>query len=108
MTDFRDLCAELFLFAEQAGEICHNKGLWPNCDQRLACADGKTPWLIDRARAALAEPKPEGPTEDEIASILLAYSIVEPQMGASRILHEKHFDNAAIAILKRLRELEGN
>jgi hypothetical protein len=63
MTNFRALCAELFLFAEQAGEICHNEGLWPDCDQQPICVDGKPLWLLDRVRAALAEPEPEGPTD---------------------------------------------
>jgi hypothetical protein len=46
-TDFRALCAELLLFAVEAGEIAENEGLWPDCDPDCA--------LIDRARAALAE-----------------------------------------------------
>lgn len=66
MTDFRDLCTELLLFAEQAGEICHHEGLWPNCDQQQVCVDGKPLWLLDRVRAALAEPKSEVPTDEEL------------------------------------------
>ena len=50
---YRALLAELLLFSEEAGEICMNESLWhkydPNCT------------LLDRARALLAQPEPEGP-----------------------------------------------
>ena len=70
------------------------------CDELLDELQFQTDWSVaeelkERARAALAEPEPEEPTETEIASILLAYAVVEPQAGLSRILHEKHFGNAA-------------
>ena len=64
MTDYKKLCAELLLFAEEAGEICTCEGLWPvKCDPNYA--------LLDRARAALAEPEPEpdGPTVMEIIEL---------------------------------------
>jgi hypothetical protein len=76
------------------------------CDELLDELQFQTDWSVaeelkERARAALAEPEPEGSTEVEIASILLAYAVVEPQVGVSRILHEKHFGNAARAVLAR-------
>jgi len=56
MTDFRALCAELLQFGDQAGEIAGNEGLWPDCDPG-------PDWLLDRARAALAQPEPTPPLE---------------------------------------------
>ena len=50
--DFRALCLELLQFGDQAGEIAANEGLWPDCDPG-------PDWLLDRARAALAQPEPE-------------------------------------------------
>ena len=79
------------------------------CDELLDELKYQTDWSIaeelkERASAALAEPEPEpdGPTDIKIASIFKAYAVVEPQMGISRILHEKHFGNAARAVLARL------
>ena len=46
MTDYKQLCAELLLFSEEAGEICTCEGLWPvKCDPNYT--------LLNRARAAL-------------------------------------------------------
>jgi hypothetical protein len=57
MTDFRTLCAELVYELEE----------W------VAFGDiGKIEFahaLIDRARAALAQPEPQGPTDDEILAL---------------------------------------
>jgi hypothetical protein len=58
-TDFRALCLELLQFGDQAGEIAANEGLWPDCDPG-------PDWLLDRAAAALAQPEPEGPSDQEI------------------------------------------
>jgi hypothetical protein len=59
MTDFRALCAELLLFAEQAGEIAANESLWPKCDPDYS--------MLDRTAAALeAQPEPQGPTDEEL------------------------------------------
>jgi hypothetical protein len=49
-TDWRALCAELLLFAEQAGEIAANESLWPKCDPDCS--------MLDRTAAALAQPEP--------------------------------------------------
>jgi hypothetical protein len=51
-TNYRALCFELLQFGDQAGEIAANEGLWPDCDPG-------PDWLLDRARAALAQPAPE-------------------------------------------------
>jgi hypothetical protein len=58
-TDFRALCLELLQFGDQAGEIAANEGLWPDCDPG-------PDWLLDRARAALAQPEPVAPNHAEI------------------------------------------
>jgi hypothetical protein len=58
MTDFRALCAELLLFAKQAGEIAANESLWPKCDPDYS--------MLDRTAAALAQPEPQGPTQAEL------------------------------------------
>ena len=50
-TDWRALCAELLLFAEQAGEIAANESLWPKCDPDCS--------ILDRTAAALAQPEPK-------------------------------------------------
>ena len=54
MTDYRALCAELVDELED----------WIYCDDESEIAD--THSLITRARAALAQPEPEGPTDDEV------------------------------------------
>jgi hypothetical protein len=68
-TDFRALCAELLQFGDQAGEIAANEGLWPDCDPG-------PDWLLDRARAALAQPEPVAPTDEEMLS--MAASAIDP------------------------------
>ena len=59
-TDYRALCLELLQFGDQAGEIAANEGLWPDCDPG-------PDWLLDRARAALAQPEPAELTDEELA-----------------------------------------
>jgi hypothetical protein len=51
MTDFRALCADLVKQLE--GWQCY------------ASPDGPNAQVLDRARAALAQPEPEGPTDEE-------------------------------------------
>lgn len=50
-TNWRALCAELLLFAEQAGEIAANESLWPKCDPDCS--------MLDRTAAALSQPEPK-------------------------------------------------
>jgi len=57
MTDYKQLCAEL------ANELDHNRQCLLD-DRRL------THPLADKARAALAEPEPEGPTDEEIMEVM--------------------------------------
>jgi hypothetical protein len=60
-TNYRALCVELLQFGDQAGEIAANEGLWPDCDPGPDS-------LLDRARAALAQPELEvaGLSDDAI------------------------------------------
>ena len=60
-TDYRALCAELLLFSEEAGEICMNESLWPKSDPTCT--------LQQRARALLAQPVVEGPTDEELLAM---------------------------------------
>ena len=55
---YRAMCAELLLFSEEAGEICMNESLWPKSDPTCT--------LQQRARALLAQPVAEGPTDEEL------------------------------------------
>ena len=56
MTDYKQLCAELLNAYEHE---LNKRGM--GCD------------LINRARAALAEPEPEGPTDDELIELSYEY-----------------------------------
>jgi hypothetical protein len=63
-----------------------------------------------RTRAELAKPEPEGGgsihgLEGEIVATIRAYASVEPQVGASRILHESGFGVVARAVLARYARL---
>ena len=62
MTDFRALCAELLSALESEG-YAH----WVNGPDEDA--------LCLRARAALAQPEPEGPTDEELESVARAAEI---------------------------------
>jgi hypothetical protein len=61
-TNYRALCFELLQFGDQAGEIAANEGLWPDCDPG-------PDWLLDRARAALAQPEPVPPTDEDLEDL---------------------------------------
>jgi hypothetical protein len=65
-TDYRAMCAELLLFSEEAGEICMNESLWPKSDPTCT--------LQQRARALLAQPVAEGPTDEEL-TLTYAYAV---------------------------------
>jgi hypothetical protein len=60
---------------------------------------------LNRAEQRTAQPEPEGGgsihgLEGEIVATIRAYASVEPQVGASRILHESDFGVVARAILQ--------
>lgn len=58
MTNFRELCAEL------VEELAAETSLYP----------GHERGIVTRARAALAEPEPEGPTLDEVDDLCAEHS----------------------------------
>lgn len=63
MTDFRALCAELV----------EDLALWLEYDgppSRLPKEEDESCRLLRRARTALAEPKPEGPTDEELLELM--------------------------------------
>jgi hypothetical protein len=87
-TDFRALCAEL------ADELHDFQWAVQEAGVGWACPDTES--LIDRARAALAEPEPEGPTEQEwdalVESAWDKYMTVGYQ--GERFIYERDFDTA--------------
>jgi hypothetical protein len=62
---YRALLAELLLFSEEAGEICINESLWPKSDPNCT--------LLDRARALLAQPVAEGPTDEDLDAFIYGF-----------------------------------
>ena len=56
MTDFRALCAELVDCLEKANWPLRHKTVFGIC--------------LDNARAALAEPEPQGPSDEELKQLL--------------------------------------
>jgi hypothetical protein len=75
-TDYRALCAELLLFAEQAGEIANNEGLWPKCDPDWS--------LLARVRDALTEPSEE--SDEDLPMLLHANGAIGPTSFAPTAL----------------------
>jgi hypothetical protein len=53
MTDYKQLCADLLAWSEKTSSHYYSQ-----------------PGVIIRARAALAEPEPEGPTDEEIMELM--------------------------------------
>ena len=59
MNDYKQLCAELVAWAEKTSAHYYSE-----------------PGVLIRARAALAEPEPEGPTDEEL--LCIAAKSIEP------------------------------
>jgi hypothetical protein len=101
--DFRALCLELLQFGDQAGEIAANEGLWPDCDPG-------PDWLLDRARAALAQPEPEEPTDDKLMDIArktnLVYYMGEGYGFASPYEEEIDITAEVLAFARKVRALD--
>ena len=76
--DYRAMCAELLLFSEEAGEICMNESLWPKSDPTCT--------LQQRARALLAQPVAEGPTDEELLRV--AATAIDPYESSGIALGE--------------------
>ena len=73
MTDYKQLCAELV----NDLELCD----WPYKIKETIRSD------IDRARAALAEPEPEGPTDKKLDLLADCYMITDGETGAVSLEH---------------------
>ena len=63
-TDFRALCAEL------AQELVNEYGYCTEWEKGLPLCESNVSELLTRARAALAQPEPEGPTDEEIMELM--------------------------------------
>lgn len=66
--DFRALCADLYGIFEKYDDESNLAGIY--WDMEKECND-----ILDRARAALVEPEPEGPTDEELESVARAAEI---------------------------------
>ena len=66
MTNYRQLCAELLAWAEKTSGHYY-----------------KQPDVIQRARAALAEPEPDGPTDDQLHEIWETGHLPSPEEMAN-------------------------
>ena len=90
-TDYRALCAELVKDFDDLRESSEGvTGFHRNGD--LAPWDelsesGRYPWLssFDRARALLAEPEAEGPTDEELAALMPTRFLVNQSASARAI-----------------------
>ena len=77
MTDFRALCADLLRELDHATQFDYQQE------------------LKDRARAALAEPEPEGPTDEELSKLL--YYEFTTSTGHGERVDELGFARAVLA-----------
>ena len=87
MTDFRELCAELVTELEK----------W--CGTYSSAEDSQS--VINRARAALAEPEPEEPTDEEIME-LMPQQMRDDLAAAARALSGFDPDNIKVASVFRI------
>lgn len=92
-TDFRALCAEL------ADELHDFQWAVQEAGVGWACPDTES--LIDRARAALAEPEPVGPTDEEIME-LMPQQMRDDLAAAARALAGFDPDNIKAASVFRI------
>jgi hypothetical protein len=60
MTDFRALCAEL------TEELVNEYGYCTEWEKGLPLCESNVSELLTRARTALAQPEPQGPTDEEL------------------------------------------
>ena len=68
MTDFRALCAELVVIEDAlSGGVAMASNQGQALDGYSALANFRS--VANRARAALAEPEPKGPTDDELLQV---------------------------------------
>ena len=97
-TDFRALCAEL------ADELHDFQWAVQEAGVGWACPDTES--LIDRARAALAEPEPQGPTDEELKQMFHANDTLSKHCEAGTdwsepLMMKYEFPAVARAVLAR-------
>ena len=80
-TDFRALCAELVQEVEQLWSIVRDDNNEPHP-------------LANRARALLAQPEPEGPTDEELLK-LVPQALDDSLSGASRAMFQNSLSSAS-------------
>jgi hypothetical protein len=86
MTDFRTLCAELVDELED----------WVAFGDEADCADAHA--LVDRARAALAQPEPQGPSKAELRQL---FDDQSGYINDEQVMWWADFHKAARAVLAR-------
>jgi hypothetical protein len=84
MTDYKQLCADLLAWSEKTSSHYYSQ-----------------PGVIIRARAALAEPEPEGPTDEEIME-LMPQQMRDDLAAAARALSGFDPDNIKAASVFRI------
>ena len=109
--DYKALCAEL------AQELVNEYGYCTEWEKGLPLCESNVSELLTRARAALAQPAPEGPTDEEIMELMpqqmrddLAaaaramggfYGANVIAAGVMRIIFNRHAIDHARAVLAR-------
>jgi hypothetical protein len=89
MTDFRDLCARM------ADELDHYRQLLMD-DRR------ETHALAAEARAALAQPEPEGPSDKELDLVVIAIQALIPPQPDATTHHLSAVDRGREILRQRL------
>jgi hypothetical protein len=89
MTDWRALCAELLGALENEGHA-H----WPGGP------DGDP--LIEQVRAALAQPEPEGPSDEELDLVVIAIQALIPPQPDATTHHLSAVDRGREILRQRL------
>jgi hypothetical protein len=91
MTDYKALCAELYGIFEKYDDESNLAGIYWDME-----TDGND--ILDRARAALAQPEPEGPSKAELRQIF------DDQSGFindEQVMWWSDFQHAARTVLAR-------
>jgi hypothetical protein len=89
MSDFRDLCARM------ANELDHYRQLLMD-DRR------ETHALATEARAALAQPEPEGPSDKELDLVVIAIQALIPPQPDATTHHLSAVDRGREILRQRL------
>jgi len=73
MTDFRALCAELLEALKNAIRVIYHE----DGTKHISTADA----VIAKADAALAQPEPQGPTDEELLDLMPESPLWDPDVG---------------------------